>query len=106
MKIIPAIDIYDGKCVRLYKGDYNLKIEYSNTPVDVAKRFESEGAKFLHLVDLEGAKSTEIINHHVVRDLCSQTNLLPTPLPTSCIQEGACSAQKFRKHLRYAEQLL
>ena len=63
MKIIPAIDIYNGKCVRLYKGDYNLKTEYSNNPVDVAKRFESEGAKFLHLVDLEGAKSNKIFNH-------------------------------------------
>ena len=75
MKIIPAIDIYNGKCVRLYKGDYNLKTEYSNNPVDVAKRFESEGAKFLHLVDLEGAKSNKIINHKVVREICSKTNL-------------------------------
>ena len=75
MKIIPAIDIYNGKCVRLFKGDYNLKTEYSNNPVDVAKRFESEGAKFLHLVDLEGAKSNKIINHKVLRDICSKTNL-------------------------------
>ena len=75
MKIIPAIDIYNGKCVRLYKGDYNLKTEYSNKPVDVAKHFESEGAKLLHLVDLEGAKSNKIINHKVVRDICSKTNL-------------------------------
>ena len=75
MKIIPAIDIYNGKCVRLYKGDYNLKIEYSNKPVDVAKHFESEGAKLLHVVDLEGAKSNKIINHKVVRDICSKTNL-------------------------------
>ena len=75
MKIIPAIDIYNGKCVRLYKGDYNLKIEYSNKPVDVAKHFESEGAKLLHLVDLEGAKSNKIINHKVLRDICSKTNL-------------------------------
>ena len=75
MKIIPAIDIYNGKCVRLYKGDYNLKTEYSNNPVDVAKRFELEGAKFLHLVDLEGAKSNKIINHKVVREICSKTNL-------------------------------
>ena len=75
MKIIPAIDIYNGKCVRLHKGDYNLKTEYSNNPVDVAKRFESEGAKSLHLVDLEGAKSNKIINHKVVREICSKTNL-------------------------------
>jgi phosphoribosylformimino-5-aminoimidazole carboxamide ribotide isomerase len=75
MKIIPAIDIYDGKCVRLFKGDYNLKTEYSNSPVDVAKRFESEGAKFLHLVDLEGAKSNKIINYKVVKDICSKTKL-------------------------------
>ena len=75
MKIIPAIDIYNGKCVRLYKGDYNFKTEYSNKPVDVAKHFESEGAKLLHVVDLEGAKSNKIINHKVVRDICSKTNL-------------------------------
>ena len=75
MNIIPAIDIYNGKCVRLFKGDYNLKTEYSKKPVDIAKYFESEGAKLLHVVDLEGAKSNKIINHKVVSDICSKTNL-------------------------------
>ena len=62
MKIIPAIDIYNGKCVRLLKGDYNLKKEYSSNPLLVAKEFENNGATHLHVVDLEGAKSNTIIN--------------------------------------------
>ena len=62
MRIIPAIDIIDGKCVRLSKGDYNKKTIYSNDPVEVAKSFEGAGVKYLHLVDLDGAKSKQIIN--------------------------------------------
>ena len=75
MKIIPAIDIYEGKCVRLLKGDYNLKKEYSSNPLLVAKEFENNGATNLHVVDLEGAKSNTIINIGVLREICLNTNL-------------------------------
>ena len=57
MRIIPAIDIIDGKCVRLTKGDYNTKIVYNEQPLEVAKMFEAHGITSLHLVDLDGAKS-------------------------------------------------
>tara|TARA_A100001015_G_scaffold88575_1_gene98534 strand:+ start:2633 stop:3355 length:723 start_codon:yes stop_codon:yes gene_type:complete len=75
MKIIPAIDIYNGKCVRLLKGDYNLKKEYSSNPLLVAKEFENNGATHLHVVDLEGAKSNTIINSGVLQEICSNTDL-------------------------------
>ena len=75
MKIIPAIDIYNGKCVRLLKGDYNLKKEYSTSPLLVAKEFENNGATHLHVVDLEGAKSNTIINSGILHDICSNTDL-------------------------------
>ena len=75
MKIIPAIDIYNGKCVRLLKGDYNLKKEYSSNPLLVAKEFENNGSTHLHVVDLEGAKSNTIINRGVLQDICSNTDL-------------------------------
>ena len=57
MRIIPAIDIIEGKCVRLSQGDYSKKTIYSNSPLDVAKQFEDKGIVNLHLVDLDGAKS-------------------------------------------------
>jgi len=75
MKIIPAIDIYNGKCVRLFKGDYNLKKEYSSNPLLVAKEFENNGATHLHVVDLEGAKSNTIINRGILQEICSNTYL-------------------------------
>ncbi len=75
MRIIPAIDIIDGKCVRLSKGDYNKKTIYSNDPVEVAKSFEGAGVKYLHLVDLDGAKSKQIINQKVLERIALQTNL-------------------------------
>ena len=75
MKIIPAIDIYNGKCVRLLKGDYNLKKEYSSNPLLVAKEFEKNGATHLHVVDLEGAKSNTIINKGILQEICSNTDL-------------------------------
>ena len=56
MRIIPAIDIIDGKCIRLSKGDYNTKKIYNENPLEVAKRFEDHGIKHLHLVDLDGRK--------------------------------------------------
>ncbi|MEN8249937.1 MAG: 1-(5-phosphoribosyl)-5-[(5-phosphoribosylamino)methylideneamino]imidazole-4-carboxamide isomerase [Bacteroidota bacterium] len=76
MRIIPAIDIIDGKCVRLSKGDYNTKKVYNENPVEVAKEFEGYGVKYLHLVDLDGAKSKEIVNYKVLEQIRSKTNLV------------------------------
>ena len=75
MRIIPAIDIIDGKCVRLSKGDYNTKKIYNENPLEVAKSFEDAGIEYLHLVDLDGAKSSRIINHKVLEEIASKTNL-------------------------------
>ncbi|MGS0748791.1 1-(5-phosphoribosyl)-5-[(5-phosphoribosylamino)methylideneamino]imidazole-4-carboxamide isomerase [Halpernia sp. GG3] len=76
MRIIPAIDIIDGKCVRLSKGDYDTKKIYNENPVDVAKEFEAQGIKYLHLVDLDGAKSGKIINAKVLENIAKETNLI------------------------------
>ncbi|EJL68231.1 1-(5-phosphoribosyl)-5-[(5-phosphoribosylamino)methylideneamino]imidazole-4-carboxamide isomerase [Chryseobacterium populi] len=75
MKIIPAIDIIDGKCVRLSKGDYTTKKIYNENPVEVAKEFEAYGIRFLHLVDLDGAKSKHIINQKVLEAIVKETSL-------------------------------
>ncbi len=76
MRIIPAIDIIDGKCVRLTKGDYNTKKIYNENPLEVAKAFEDNGIKYLHLVDLDGAKSKHIVNHKILESIASNTNLV------------------------------
>ena len=73
--LIPAIDIIDGKCVRLTKGDYNNKTIYNNNPVEVAREFETLGFKRLHVVDLDGAKSKHIVNAQVLKDITSATSL-------------------------------
>lgn len=75
MRIIPAIDIIEGKCVRLSKGDYNTKKIYNESPLEVAKAFEDHGIEYLHLVDLDGAKSKQIVNHKVLERLATQTSL-------------------------------
>ena len=75
MKIIPAIDIIDGKCVRLEQGVYSVKTIYNENPLEVAKQFEDNGIKNLHLVDLDGAKSGKIINWKVLEQIASKTNL-------------------------------
>jgi phosphoribosylformimino-5-aminoimidazole carboxamide ribotide isomerase len=75
MRIIPAIDIIDGKCVRLSKGDYDTKKIYNENPLEVAKEFEAHGIQYLHLVDLDGAKSKHIVNHKVLEKIASQTGL-------------------------------
>lgn len=75
MRIIPAIDIIDGKCVRLSKGDYDTKKIYNENPLEVAKSFESHGIQNLHLVDLDGAKSSKIVNHKVLEQIASKTSL-------------------------------
>lgn len=75
MRIIPAIDIIDGKCVRLSKGDYGTKKIYNENPVEVVKEFESFGIKYLHLVDLDGAKSKHIVNQKVLENIAKETSL-------------------------------
>ena len=75
MRIIPAIDIIDGKCVRLSKGDYSTQKTYNEYPLEVAKAYEAHGIEHLHLVDLDGAKSKHIVNHKVLETIATQTNL-------------------------------
>ena len=75
MRIIPAIDLIDGKCVRLSKGDYATQKIYNEHPLEVAKAFEAHGIQHLHLVDLDGAKSKHIVNHKVLEDIVSKTSL-------------------------------
>ncbi|MDG1652726.1 MAG: 1-(5-phosphoribosyl)-5-[(5-phosphoribosylamino)methylideneamino]imidazole-4-carboxamide isomerase [Flavobacteriaceae bacterium] len=75
MRIIPAIDIIEGKCVRLSKGDYDTKKIYNESPLEVAKAFEAHGIAYLHLVDLDGAKSKHIVNYKVLERLANKTSL-------------------------------
>ncbi|MES2795047.1 MAG: 1-(5-phosphoribosyl)-5-[(5-phosphoribosylamino)methylideneamino]imidazole-4-carboxamide isomerase [Bacteroidota bacterium] len=75
IKIIPAIDIIDGKCVRLSQGDYSKKTIYNENPLEVAKMFEAAGIEHLHLVDLDGAKQKRIVNHKVLHEITSKTKL-------------------------------
>ena len=75
IRIIPAIDIIDGKCVRLSKGNFKTKIIYNDNPLDVAKSFEDHGIEYLHLVDLDGAKSSRIINYKVLEEIATKTTL-------------------------------
>lgn len=75
MRIIPAIDIIDGKCVRLTKGDYSTRKTYRDNPLEVAREFEEHGIAYLHLVDLDGAKSKHIVNHRVLQEIATKTSL-------------------------------
>lgn len=75
MKIIPAIDIINGKCVRLTKGDYATQKIYNENPLEVAKLFEQHGIEYLHLVDLDGAKSGQIVNYKILEKIASNTSL-------------------------------
>lgn len=75
MRIIPAIDIIDGKCVRLTKGNYETKKVYNENPLEVAKAFEASGIEYLHLVDLDGAKAQHIVNFKVLEQIASKTHL-------------------------------
>lgn len=76
IELIPAIDIIDGKCVRLSQGDYNSKKTYNENPLEVAKSFEDHGIKRLHLVDLDGAKAQHIVNYKVLENIANNTNLV------------------------------
>ncbi|TXB66346.1 1-(5-phosphoribosyl)-5-[(5-phosphoribosylamino)methylideneamino]imidazole-4-carboxamide isomerase [Phaeodactylibacter luteus] len=75
MFLIPAIDIIDGKCVRLTQGDYSQKKVYNEDPLEVAKAYEAHGLQRLHLVDLDGAKAERIVNHAVLEKMASKTSL-------------------------------
>ncbi len=75
MNIFPAIDLYDGKAVRLFKGDYNQMTVYSNEPLEVARKFEEAGARHLHLVDLEGAKVGKPANLETIKKIVDNTEL-------------------------------
>lgn len=75
MRIIPAIDIIDGKCVRLSKGDYSTKKVYNEHPLEIAKQYQDHGIEYLHLVDLDGAKASHIVNHKVLETIATKTNL-------------------------------
>ena len=76
MRIIPAIDIMNGKCVRLTKGDYATEKIYNINPLEVAKEFEANGMLYLHLVDLDGARAKQIINYKVLNDITTKTKLI------------------------------
>lgn len=75
MIIFPAIDLFDGKAVRLFKGDYAQMTVYNENPLAQAKEFEQQGAKFLHMVDLEGAKSGDTPNLETIKLICENTDL-------------------------------
>ena len=75
MRIIPAIDIIEGKCVRLTQGDYNTKKVYNENPLEIAKAFEGAGIQYLHVVDLDGAKASSIVNYKTLEQLATKTNL-------------------------------
>ena len=75
MRIIPAIDVIDGKCVRLTQGDYTTKKIYNEDPCEMAKRFQDYGINYLHLVDLEGAINKHIVNYKTLEKICAKTTL-------------------------------
>jgi len=76
MRIIPAIDILGGKCVRLTQGDYNNQKIYNENPLEVAKAFEDNGIHYLHLVDLDGAKSHRIVHYNILEEIVKNTSLI------------------------------
>lgn len=76
IEIIPAIDIIDGKCVRLSQGDYDSKKVYNENPIEVAKEFEDSGIRRLHVVDLDGAASHHVVNYRVLEQIATHTSLM------------------------------
>ena len=75
MKIFPAIDIKDKKCVRLVKGDFNNKTEYDMSPVEQAEKYKDHGFNNLHIVDLDGALTGEIVNLDIIQDIVGKFNV-------------------------------
>lgn len=76
IELIPAIDIIDGKCVRLSQGDYSRKKVYNENPVEVAKELEDHGIRRLHVVDLDGAASHHVVNYHILEQITARTSLI------------------------------
>lgn len=76
IELIPAIDIIDGKCVRLSQGDYESKKVYNENPLEVAKEFEAYGIRRLHIVDLDGAASQHVVNYRILEQIAAQTSLV------------------------------
>jgi len=76
IRLVPAIDLIDGKCVRLTKGDYDTKKIYNEDPLDVAKQFEDHGIQYLHVVDLDGARLGHIVNYRTLEHIASRTSLI------------------------------
>ena len=76
IELIPAIDIIDGKCVRLTQGDYATKKVYNEDPLEVAKMFEGNGIRRLHVVDLDGAREGRIINYRILERIATRTSLI------------------------------
>ena len=75
MRMYPAIDLKDGECVRLFKGDYDKKTVYSDNPVETALKWQESGADFLHVVDLDGARSGDGKNREVIKEICKRVNM-------------------------------
>lgn len=75
MRIVPAIDIMNGKCVRLTKGNFDTMKTYNENPLEVAREFEANGIEYLHLVDLDGAKSDQIIHYKILQQIATHTKL-------------------------------
>jgi phosphoribosylformimino-5-aminoimidazole carboxamide ribotide isomerase len=76
MQIIPAIDIIDGKCVRLTEGDYSKKTQYNSTPLEMAKLYQDHGIDRLHIVDLDGAKTGKVVNWNSIEEISSKTDMV------------------------------
>ena len=76
IELIPAIDIIDGKCVRLSQGDYERMTTYNHDPLEVAKEFQDHGIRRLHVVDLDGAKAHHIVNYKALERIASRTSLI------------------------------
>ena len=92
IEIIPAIDIIDGKCVRLSQGDYDSKKVYNENPVEVAKEFEANGIRRLHVVDLDGAASHHVVNYRTLEQIAARTSLITTSFQS--VQHRFLSPQK------------
>ena len=98
IELIPAIDMIDGKCVRLTQGDYNTKKVYNEDPLEVAKMFEDHGIRRLHVVDLDGARQGRIINYRMLERLATRTSLI-IDFGGGLKQEGEWCADGYgRKH--------
>ena len=94
MRLYPAIDIIDGKCVRLSQGDYSKKTTFAENPIEVAKMWQEQGGEFLHLVDLDGAKSGDMPNAELISQIAKELDIpveMYTPLFAISRVSGWCA---------------